>query len=276
MNILRFLALAVVAGSLSAAHGSTTNVGVVGSFPNYSYNPKELSIQAGDKVIWNGLAGIHSVTGTTPETLCGNSFPSSCTNIFNTPGRYLYHCINHAGSGMTGVVNVAAVALPPTVGITNPVGGAVFAAPASVKLFASVTNSSGSVTNVRFFSNGGLLGAVVSPPFSFTTGPLGAGVYALTAAATATTGLSGTSAPVSISVITPVAISNYSPRFIGGQFAFDHTANPGLRYVVESTVTLSNWSPVTTNTATSNSVEAMDAFQVGGLRFYRVGRVPNP
>ncbi len=234
-----------------------------------------VSIQAGDRVIWTGLGGIHSVTGTTaPEVLCGATFPGNCTNTFNTPGTYLFHCINHAN--MTGMVNVAAVVLPPGVTIASPAGGAVFAAPASVKLSAAVINHSGSVTNVQFFSNGGLLGSVPTAPFNFTTTPLSVGAYALTARATANTGLSATSAPVNISVVTPVAVSNFLPRISNGQFVFNHTANPGLRYAVENTTNFTAWSPVVTNTAVSNSVQVIDSFQIGNLRFYRVGRLPNP
>jgi plastocyanin len=276
-NIRRSLLLAVVVGSLSSTFGATTKVGVVGAFPNYAYNPKVISIQAGDKVIWGGLGAIHSVTGdTAPEVLCGATFPGSCTNVFNTPGTYLYHCVNHVSFGMTGVVNVAAVVLPPGVTITSPGGGSVFAEPASVKISASVTNSSGSVTNVQFFSNGGSLGSVTTALFNFTTTPLAVGAYAFTAKATASTGLSATSAPVDISVVTPIAVSNFFPRITNGQFVFNHTANPGLRYAVEKTTNLTTWSPVATNTAVSNSVEVSDSFQVGNLRFYRVGRLPNP
>jgi plastocyanin len=276
-TLARGLSLAVVAGSLSSVFAATTNVVVVGLFPNYAYSPKVISIQAGDKVIWTGLSLIHSVTGDTPpETMCGASFPGSCTNVFSTPGTYLYHCINHGSFGMTGVVNVAAAPLPPTVGITDPVGGAVFAAPASVKITATATNTDGSVTNVQFLSNGGPLGSVTTAPFNFTTPPLAFGTYALTAKASANNGLSATSAPVNISVVTPVAISNFFPRITNGQFLFNHTANPGLRYVVENTTTFTNWSPLVTNTAASNSVEVDDSFQVGSLRFYRVGRLPNP
>jgi plastocyanin len=273
------LALAAILAGRLSARGITTNVNVVGTFPNYSYNPKVLSIQAGDTVIWTNLSTIHSVTSDTPpETLCGTTpVPGGkCTNTFLAAGTYFYHCVNHGASGMTGVVNVAAVAVPPTLAITNPVGGSVFAAPASVKIFAAVTNTSGTVTNVEFFGNAGSLGAITTPPYNLTTTPLGAGAYSLTAKATATSGLSGTSAPVNISVVTPVTISNYSPRVVGGQFVFDHTANPGLRYVAERSATLTNWSPFATNTAVSNSVEVQDIFQVGTLRFYRVGRVPNP
>jgi hypothetical protein len=162
------------------------------------------------------------------------------------------------------------------VGITNPPGGAVFAAPASVRISASVTNFSGSVTNVEYFNNGGSLGSLTIAPFSFTTPPLPFGAYALTAKATASTGLSATSAPVSISVVTPVAVSNFLPRVTNGYFVFRHTANPGLRYAVENTTNFTAWSPVATNTAVSNSVEVIDSIQIGTLRFYRVGRLPNP
>jgi plastocyanin len=266
-----------VAGSLSSALGATTNVVVVGAFPNYAYSPKVISVQVGDKVIWSGLGAIHSVTGdTAPEVLCGVSFPGNCTNVFNIPGTYLYHCVNHVSFGMTGVVSVVSVVLPPGVTITSPAGGSVFAEPASVKISASVTNTSGSVTNVQFFSNGGPLGSVTTAPFNFTTAPLSFGAYTLTATATASTGLSATSAPVNLSVVAPVAVSNFFPRITNGQFVFEHTANPGLRYAVENTTNFTGWSPVVTNTAVSNSVEVTDTFQVGNLRFYRVGRVPNP
>jgi plastocyanin len=276
-SVRRCLLLGIVVGSLSSALGATTNVVVVGAFPNYAYSPKVVSIQAGDRVIWNGLGAIHSVTGdTAPEVLCGVSFPGSCTNVFNTPGTYLYHCVNHVSFGMTGVVNAAAVALPPGVTITSPGGGSVFAEPASVKISSSVTNSSGSVTNVEFFSNGGSLGSVTTAPFNFTTTPMSVGAYALTAKASASTGLSATSWPVNVSVVTPVAVSNFFPRITNGQFVFEHTANPGLRYAVENTTNFTAWAPVVTNTAVSNSVEVIDTFQVGNLRFYRVGRLPNP
>ena len=261
---------------------ATTNVVVVGGFGTFGFSPPVLSIQAGDRVIWNGLGSSHSVTSDTPpETLCGTTpVPGgSCTNIFSTPGTYLYHCINHCcppNGHMTGVVNVASVALPPGVAITSPGGGSVFAAPVSVEISVSVTNNTGSVTNVQFFANGGALGSVTNAPFNFTTAPLSFGLYALTAKATASTGLSATSAPVNISVVTPVAVSNFFPRVTNGQFVFDHTANPGLRYAVENTTNFTAWSPLVTNTAVSNSVEVRDSFQVGSLRFYRVGRVPNP
>ncbi len=270
------ISVALLIGSLSSALGATINVATVGAFPNYAYSPKVISIQAGDTVIWSGLGTTHSVTGRSAnETLCGATFPGSCTNTFNTAGTYLYYCVSHVTFGMTGVVNVAAAPLSLAVNITSPADGRAFADPVSVKIATAVTNNTAAVTNVQFFSNGGLLGAVATAPFTFITPPLSSGAYTLTAKATDGTGASATSGPVHISVVTPVAVSNFFPRVTNGQFVFNHTANPGLRYAVENSTNFATWSPVVTNTAVSNSVEVIDAFQVGGLRFYRVGRIPD-
>lgn len=98
----------------------------------------------------------------------------------------------------------------PTVAITNPPSGAVFAAPANINIGASATVSSGTVTNVQFFTNGVLLKSVQSSPFTFTASNLAAGVYALTAAATAA-GISATSAVVNITVDVPPTVSIIAP-----------------------------------------------------------------
>ena len=271
------MVLGILTGSLTHAAGATFTIGVIGTAPNYSYNPKVISINQGDTITWTPLGAIHSVTGdTVGEPLCGSTFPGTCTQTFPNSGRFLYHCINHGVFGMTGVVNVASVAVPPTLGITNPAPGSIFAEPASVKISASTTNASGSVTNVKFFGNGGLLGSATASPFNFTTPPLSAGSYALTAVAAASSGLSGTSAVVNISVVAPVAISIFSPRVSSNHFLFDHTANPGLRYAVQDSTDFVSWSSVATNTASSNSVQVMDTFQKGNMIFYRVGRLPNP
>jgi hypothetical protein len=163
----------------------------------------------------------------------------------------------------------------PTVTITNPAGGAVFAAPANVKIGASATVSGGSVTNVAFFGNGTSLGAVQTAPFGITTGSLGAGPYALTAVATAA-GVSATSAVVNISVVTPVAITLSGQRITNGQFAFDYSANAGLSYVVQNSSNLVNWLTLATNMPATNSAHYTNGFTTNGARYYRVGRMPNP
>jgi len=108
--------------------------------------------------------------------------------------------------------STAAVVTPPTptVTITSPVSGAVFAAPADVSLAASAAVSSGTVTNVQFFTNGVVLGSVLTAPFTLTANNLAAGVYALKAVATAA-GVSATSSVVNISVVLPPTISLTNP-----------------------------------------------------------------
>ncbi len=274
--LLPFILVAAACFCISI-NATTFTIGVTGTAPNYSYNPKVISIQQGDTIIWNQLSTIHSVTGdTVGEPLCGTRFPGSCTNTFTSPGTFLYHCINHVSFGMTGVVNVAVSPPPPTVSITNPAGGAVFAAPASVLISAAASSTMSIVTNVQFLTNGAAIGSSKTAPFSLQTSPLAAGSYSLKAIATDGNGLSTTSSAVSISVVTPVVLTNFFPRVINSHFVFDHTANPGLRYVVQNSTNFVNWSAIATNTATSNSIEVMDTFQVGNMIFYRVGRMPNP
>lgn len=164
---------------------------------------------------------------------------------------------------------------PPTVTLTNPVNGVVYAAPAAVKLAADASVSSGAVTNVEFFVNGTAAGAVQAAPFMLTTGNLPAGPYALTAVAAAA-GISATSAVVNVSVVNPVAVNLSAPINAGGQFSFSYSANAGLGYVIQRSTNLIDWIPLATNTADGSSVSFSNALSPVGPMFYRVGRLPNP
>jgi hypothetical protein len=163
----------------------------------------------------------------------------------------------------------------PTVTITNPASGAVFAAPASVGLGASAAVSSGTMTNVQFFTNGVVLGSVLTTPFTLTANNLAAGAYALKAVATAA-GISATSAVVNVSVVNPVAVSLAGAGITNGQFIFSSTANAGLSYVLQSSTNLQSWVSLLTNVAAGSPVLFTNPVTSTGLKFYRVGRLPNP
>jgi plastocyanin len=281
-KIILPVVLSLGAFASQSASGATFVVSYGGTL-GLHFSPATITINAGDTIVWtnkdNTGAGGHTVTGNTaPDMFCGSGTISfGCSHTFNGAGVFAYRCIPHAGFGMTGSVTVvSAPPPPPSVTLTAPATGSVFAAPANVKLSATATASGGTVTNVQFLGNGSPLGSVTASPFNFTANSLGAGAYTITAKATDSGGLSATSAPVSISVINARAISNFLAQVTNGQLIFDHTADPGLRYVVENSSNLTNWSAITTNTATSNSVHVTDSFQVNALRFYRVGRLPNP
>jgi hypothetical protein len=83
--------------------------------------------------------------------------------------------------------------------ITNPPDGAMFTAPASFALAASVSPVA-VVTNVTFYGNDTLLGSLSSPPFGFIVNNLGAGAYTFSAVALANNGSAATYAPVTITV----------------------------------------------------------------------------
>lgn len=94
--------------------------------------------------------------------------------------------------------------LPPSVNITSPTNGQVFTS-ATVPITVETAAGSGTVTSVAFYANNGMIGTVESSPFTFDWTAAN-GSYALTAVVVNNSGLSSTSAPVSITVATGFSI----------------------------------------------------------------------
>src|SRR5437660_3438861 len=258
----------------SMALGATTNVAASG----FTFVPSSVTINVGDSVKWSGLEpGFHNVQ-TDTDPFCGppSGTLTTCTHTFNQPGTYNYYCFTHK-PGMAGTVIVQAVSgTPPSVTVTNPANGTVFAAPADVTIQASASDTDGNVTTVQFFANSSPVGADTAAPYSIVASNLAAGSYALRAVAADNSGLTSTSSVVNISVVAPAAVTLSSPVVSNGQFQFTYSADAGLRYVVENSSNLVNWSSLTTNTASGSTVLYGEVFDVNVLRFYRVGRLPNP
>ena len=276
-SVLLALVLAVpmqvhVGGRALAA--STT----VAALSTLRFSPPSVTINAGDSVTWTGLGFSHNVQ-TDTDPFCG-SVPvagGTCTIQFNQAGTFNYYCAPHRFSGMVGTVIVQAAAnTPPSVTITNPANGAVFAAPANVTVRANATDTGGTVSTVQLFANTTLVGAAAAAPFTIVASNLAAGSYALKAVAVDNGGLSSTSAVVNISVVTPVSLALSPPLLSNGLFQLSYSADPGLRYVIENSPDLASWTAVTTNTASGSNEKFEEAFNAGLLRFYRVGRLPNP
>jgi plastocyanin len=257
------------------ALAASTNVVASG----LSFSPRNVTINVGDSVTWTGLEpGFHNAQ-TDTDPFCGAPSLSltTCPHTFNQPGTFNYFCITHRGSGMVGTVTVQAAAnTPPSVTITNPVNGAVFAAPANVTIQANASDADGNVARVQIFANAALVGTDNAAPASLVASNLAAGSYALRAIAMDNGGLSSTSAVVNISVVAPVSVTLSPPLITNGLFQFNYTADAGLHYVIENSSTLANWTAVTTTTASSSNEKFEETFNVNLLRFYRVGRLPNP
>lgn len=91
----------------------------------------------------------------------------------------------------------------PSVAITAPVNGAVFVAPATINIAASVSSNGNAIASVQFYSNGVLVGEDAVPPYTLSRTGVAAGNYALAARAVFDNGRAVTSSVVSIVVVAP-------------------------------------------------------------------------
>jgi plastocyanin len=290
MNVTRYLfkiallgaAVVVCSSPLSGfAAIATVHVGSGGDH----FVPAVTNINVNDKVIWTWDATHHSTTSGTNNVPSGlwdsgviNSTPHTFTNTFNSAGTFIYYCSIHFNVGMTGAVVVAAANLPPTVSITNPASGTVFAAPANVTIQASASDSDGTVTNVQFLVGANVVTNKATAPFFGVTNNLAAGSYTLFAIASDNVGATATN-QVTISVVTPVTVLLSAPQPVPpGKFRFTYTANTGLSYLVQRSTNLipPNWTSLVTNQAASSSINFTDLNMTFNRAFYRVGRLPNP
>ena len=291
MTIKTLTAAAIAAFfiSLQPAFSATTNV-IVGFNGALRFSPTNVLISTGDSVIWQWIStaqhsttsGTNGVSGDDNGVPCGSwdstvvgGVGHTFTNTFTSSGTFSYYCTLHHSLGMTGEVIVASAALPPGIGITNPLSGAIFAAPANVSIQAAVTNGSSTVTNVQFLVNSVVLANATTAPFSALAGNLAAGNYTLTAIALDNNDLSATNT-VAISVVTPVTVELSNFLKSGTEFQFSYAANIGLNYIVQRSTDLMTWVTVNTNTAASNPAIYVDINATNGLNFYRVGLLPNP
>jgi O-glycosyl hydrolase len=91
------------------------------------------------------------------------------------------------------------------VSITSPASGARFSAPAAIPITATATTASGSIEEVDFFNGSTSLGADLNSPYQFNWNSVPMGDYVLTAAANDTTGHTGVSNGVNVSVVGPLS-----------------------------------------------------------------------
>jgi plastocyanin len=259
-------------GSLPLALSATTaNVSIV----NFAFSPTSVNINVNDSVKWTWAGSPHSTTSDTglwESGVLGTG--ATFTHTFTSAGSFPFHCSVHPF--MTGTISVQSANVPPTIGISNPTNGSVFAAPATLTLAATASDTDGSVTNVQFFQGAASLTNVATSPYSVSVRNLSTGDYALSAVATDNSASKATNS-ITIHVVTPVAIVLGSANRVSSSiFHFDYSANPGLRYVVQRSENLENWTPIGTNTATSNRTPFSDNAATGSPNFYRVQLVPNP
>src|SRR5258708_12917399 len=67
------------------------------------------------------------------------------------------------------IKNVHTADLPPSITLTSPVQGMVYAAPATISLTAAASDSDGNISKVEFFQGASLLGAVTPAPSALSS-----------------------------------------------------------------------------------------------------------
>ena len=128
---------------------------------------------------------------------------------------------------------------PPSVNVTSPAAGAVFAPGSNVVIQASASDSDGSVSRVEFHVDGVLLGSDTSSPYSLTWSNVQSGSHSITAKAIDNDGASETSAAVAVTVSPPSGgggiVSGTSPT----SYVWD-TMGAGKVQYVDRTYTFSS------------------------------------
>lgn len=144
--VLALLILPALAGSaLAAPSGKQVAVSMV----DYQFQPKTLTINVGDTVVWtNNGATAHTVTASDGSWDSGNVAPGqSFSHTFNTPGTVAYYCMFHGsatGTGMAATITVqAATTQAPAPAATQAPAPAASQAPAPA---APAQPSSGTAT----------------------------------------------------------------------------------------------------------------------------------
>jgi hypothetical protein len=155
---------------------------------------------------------------------------------------------------------------PPSVSITNPTSGSLFAVPGNVPISISATDRETYVTSVYLFTNGAFA-AQVPPPYNMTLSNLVPGYYTLRAQATDSGFLTTMSAPVTVRVASPPVLA--FARGSNGPIQFQFNSATGINYVVERGG-LTNFSPVITNPGSAGPISYAETNGSATQRTYRV------
>ena len=146
----------------------------------------------------------------------------------------------------------------PTVTISSPTNNATGTAGQAVTLTATANDSDGTIASVQFKVNGANQGsALTSSPYTTSWTPTSAGIYSITAVATDNSGLSTTSATVSVTAAAPavptptISIANTTPKagLINEALTVNATAT-----VTGDTLTSVQFKVDGTNTGTADTV----------------------
>jgi regulation of enolase protein 1 (concanavalin A-like superfamily)/sulfur relay (sulfurtransferase) complex TusBCD TusD component (DsrE family) len=144
---------------------------------------------------------------------------------------YFFAITDYVASGLESVPsNEVGYTVPlsnnaPTIGLTSPVNGAGYTAPATINLAASVTANGHSITKVQFYNGATLLGEDTSAPYTLTWSNVASAGYVLTAHALYDTGSVVISSAVNVTVTNPAPILALTSPANGAVYSAPATIN---------------------------------------------------
>src|SRR6185503_11290232 len=94
----------------------------------------------------------------------------------------------------------------PSIALISPPDNSAFLVGTNISIQAVAFDNDGTIARVDFFANGSTLGGLTTAPYTLTWSNVPPGEYQLCGVATDNIGLRGTSAPVSITVVTSLPI----------------------------------------------------------------------
>jgi RHS repeat-associated protein len=156
---------------------------------------------------WAEISGPGTVT-------FGNSHQTNSTASFSANGIYVLQLAASDGQYTNSSLVTIAYNTTLSVSLTAPLDGSTYTVPTNILLQATASSTSGNITQVGFYANGSLIGAVSNSPYSLNWQSVPAGTLAITAVAfcddTNNTGLASTPANITVNWPTNVGQVTYA------------------------------------------------------------------
>ena len=114
-----------------------------------------------------------------------------------------------------------------TVVLTEPFAGQVYQAPGDIRISANPTETTGTIVQVNFFGDGVLLGSATVAPYSVLWSGVATGAHAVSATARDSNGLTVSSGPATISVVSAPTL-NIDTGVDGSTVADDNVSISGV------------------------------------------------
>jgi PKD repeat protein len=135
----------------------------------------------------------------------------NAVHVYSSPGSYTAKLTVTSSDGSGISTATKAITVTPRVAtavrITSPATGAKITPPATWTLTAAATAGSGAaIRKIDFYAGKSLIGTAVASPYSVGWRPVTPGTYSVTAKATDSLGAVVTSAPIVVSVMTPLPL----------------------------------------------------------------------